>query len=132
MTLPQHMLRSTAYDLAEALDVNELYQQKGWTGWLANRAAYGEMRYQMLAGGGGFVRRVPVGAWPRPSPTWLSGSSPGSPANGTLGEAGRPRAPAAGPPGALWRLSGTAQPPAWGDYLRAMPTAVPSHTANGW
>src|SRR5216117_2684607 len=31
MTLPQHMLRSTAYDLADALDVNELYQQKGWT-----------------------------------------------------------------------------------------------------
>jgi hypothetical protein len=31
MTLPRHMLRSTAYDLADALDVNELYQQKGWT-----------------------------------------------------------------------------------------------------
>src|SRR5262249_24996695 len=31
MTLPQPMLRSTAYDLADALDVNELYQQKGWT-----------------------------------------------------------------------------------------------------
>jgi len=31
-----------------------------------------------------FVRRVPVGAWPRPPPTWLSGSSPGSPpANGS-------------------------------------------------
>ena len=26
---------------------------------------------------GGFVRRVPVGAWPRPPPTWLRGSSPG-------------------------------------------------------
>jgi len=25
------MLRSTAYDLPDALDVNELYQQKGWT-----------------------------------------------------------------------------------------------------
>ena len=31
MTLPRHTLRSTAYDLADALDVNELYQQKGWT-----------------------------------------------------------------------------------------------------
>jgi hypothetical protein len=36
-------------------------------------------------------------------------------AGGTLGEAGRPRAPAASPPGALWGLSGAAQPPAWGD-----------------
>jgi hypothetical protein len=25
------MLRSTAYDLADAFDANELYQQKGWT-----------------------------------------------------------------------------------------------------
>ena len=31
MTLPRQTLRSTAYDLADALDVNELYQQKGWT-----------------------------------------------------------------------------------------------------
>ena len=31
MTLPRHTLRSTAYDLANAPDVNELYQQKGWT-----------------------------------------------------------------------------------------------------
>ena len=31
MTLPRHVLRSTAYDLADALDVNEFYQQKGWT-----------------------------------------------------------------------------------------------------
>jgi len=31
MTRPQYMLQSTAYDLADALDVNELYQQKGWT-----------------------------------------------------------------------------------------------------
>jgi len=31
MTLPRHTLRSTAYDLADTLDVNELYQQKGWT-----------------------------------------------------------------------------------------------------
>ena len=29
MTLPRQTLRSTAYDLADALDVNELYQQKG-------------------------------------------------------------------------------------------------------
>ena len=28
MTLPRHMLRSTAYDLADAFDVHELYQQK--------------------------------------------------------------------------------------------------------
>ena len=31
MTLPRQTLQSTAYDLADALDVNELYQQKGWT-----------------------------------------------------------------------------------------------------
>ena len=31
MTLPRQTLRSTAYDLADALDVHELYQQKGWT-----------------------------------------------------------------------------------------------------
>ena len=31
MMLPRQTLRSTAYDLADALDVNELYQQKGWT-----------------------------------------------------------------------------------------------------
>ena len=31
MTLPRQALRSTAYDLADALDVNELYQQEGWT-----------------------------------------------------------------------------------------------------
>src|SRR5262249_35922491 len=31
MTLPRQTLRSTAYDLADALDVNEVYQQKGWT-----------------------------------------------------------------------------------------------------
>ena len=31
MTLPRQTLRSTAYDLADALDVNELYQQNGWT-----------------------------------------------------------------------------------------------------
>src|SRR6266852_1012284 len=31
MTLPRQTLRSTAYDLADALDVNEFYQQKGWT-----------------------------------------------------------------------------------------------------
>src|SRR5262249_5638103 len=35
---------------------------------------------------------------------------------GTLREAGGIGAPTAGPPGALWRLSGAAQPPAWGDY----------------
>jgi hypothetical protein len=29
------------------------------------------------ASGGGFVRRVPGGAWPRPRPTWLSRSFPG-------------------------------------------------------
>src|SRR2546426_5234072 len=31
MTRPTQALRSAAYDLAEALDVNEFYQQKGWT-----------------------------------------------------------------------------------------------------
>jgi hypothetical protein len=31
MTLPRQTLRSTAYDLADALVVNQLYQQKGWT-----------------------------------------------------------------------------------------------------
>ena len=31
MTLPRHMLRSTAYDLSDALDVHEFFQQKGWT-----------------------------------------------------------------------------------------------------
>jgi hypothetical protein len=31
MTLPRHTLRSTVYDLADALDENELSQQKGWT-----------------------------------------------------------------------------------------------------
>jgi hypothetical protein len=40
---------------------------------------------------------------------------------GTLGEAGRPRAPTASPPGALWGLSGSAQPPAWGDHPQAAP-----------
>src|SRR5262245_1867709 len=34
--------------------------------------------------GGGFARRVPGGAWPRPRPTWSSRSFPGSPpANGS-------------------------------------------------
>jgi hypothetical protein len=42
-------------------------------------------------------------------------------AGGTLGEAGRPRAPTASPPGALWGLSGSAQPPAWGDHPQAAP-----------
>jgi len=31
MTLPAQALRSAAYDLADALEVNEFYQQKGWT-----------------------------------------------------------------------------------------------------
>ena len=31
MTLPRQALQSAAYDLADALDVNEFYQQKGWT-----------------------------------------------------------------------------------------------------
>ena len=31
MTLPGQTLRSAAYDLADALEVNEFYQQKGWT-----------------------------------------------------------------------------------------------------
>ncbi|MGE3535983.1 MAG: hypothetical protein AB7N91_00955 [Candidatus Tectimicrobiota bacterium] len=31
MTPPDLALRSTAYDLADALDVNEVYQQRGWT-----------------------------------------------------------------------------------------------------
>jgi hypothetical protein len=31
MTLPTAVLRSAAYDLADALDVNEFYQQQGWT-----------------------------------------------------------------------------------------------------
>ena len=31
MTLPTPALRSAAYDLADALDVNEFYQQQGWT-----------------------------------------------------------------------------------------------------
>lgn len=31
MTLPTPALRSTVYDLADALDVNEFYQQQGWT-----------------------------------------------------------------------------------------------------
>lgn len=31
MPLPTHALRSTAYDLADAFEVNEFYQQRGWT-----------------------------------------------------------------------------------------------------
>jgi hypothetical protein len=31
MTLAQHALRSAVYELADALDANELYQQNGWT-----------------------------------------------------------------------------------------------------
>ena len=31
MTLPTPALRSAAYDLADALEVNEFYQQQGWT-----------------------------------------------------------------------------------------------------
>ena len=31
MTLPRQALRSATYDLADPLDVNEFYQQKGWT-----------------------------------------------------------------------------------------------------
>src|SRR6266481_4602662 len=31
MMLPRQTLRSAAYDLADALDVNEFYQHKGWT-----------------------------------------------------------------------------------------------------
>src|SRR5215831_1073935 len=31
MTPPTPALRSTAYDLADALEVNEFYQQQGWT-----------------------------------------------------------------------------------------------------
>jgi hypothetical protein len=31
MTLPRQTLRSATYDLADALDVNEFYQHKGWT-----------------------------------------------------------------------------------------------------
>ena len=31
MTLAQHALRSAVYELADALDANELYQQRGWT-----------------------------------------------------------------------------------------------------
>src|SRR5215510_4058536 len=42
-------------------------------------------------------------------------------ANGTLGEAGGARAPAARPPGALWRVSGAAQSSAWGDHPHAAP-----------
>ena len=126
MTLPQHMLRSTAYDLAEALDVNELYQQKGWTDGLpivpptekrVSPNACRPRRFRPSCAG----RRMAQTAT-----HLVERIIPWVPAHGTLGEAGRPRAPAAGPPGALWRLSGTAQPPAGGDYLRAMPTAVPS------
>ena len=40
---------------------------------------------------------------------------------GTLGEAGRPRAPAAGPSGALWRLSGIAQSSAGVDHPHTPP-----------
>jgi len=31
MTLPRQTLRSATYDLADALDVNEFFQHKGWT-----------------------------------------------------------------------------------------------------
>ena len=31
MTMPNHKLQSTVYDVADAWDANELYQQNGWT-----------------------------------------------------------------------------------------------------
>src|SRR5215831_2511600 len=42
--------------------------------------------------------------------------------SGTLGEAGRPRAPAARPSRALWGLPRATQPPAWGDPSHPAPT----------
>ena len=56
---------------------------------------------------------------------WHHGHSPL--ADGTFGEAGSARAPAARPPGALWRLSSAAQPPARGDH----PDAAPARGGQG-
>lgn len=35
MTQPRQTLRPTSHVLADALDVNEVYRQKGWTAGLA-------------------------------------------------------------------------------------------------
>ena len=57
MTLPRHTLRSTAYDLADALDVNELYQQKGWTDGLPIVPPTEERIRRMSPGGGAGSQR---------------------------------------------------------------------------
>src|SRR5262249_16620870 len=46
------------------------------SGWAVTRATR-SCRSHSAASAGGFVRRVPIGAWPRPLSTWLSRSSPG-------------------------------------------------------
>jgi hypothetical protein len=40
MTILTQALRSTTYELADALEVNEFYQQRGWTAslWVAGLA----------------------------------------------------------------------------------------------
>src|SRR5262249_15652314 len=43
---------------------------------------------------------------------------------GTARKAGRPRAPATRPSGALWGLPRAAQPPAWGDPSHPAPTGA--------